>query len=659
MQQPDLLGPPLLKVRPPPDQIGPRLWVKRLAIWKEAGGEKIRDITFRPGLNIVWSPDGTDAFSTELPTGAIGHGSGKTLFCRLLRYCLGEERYAPEDQRDRVGAAFPDGLVGAEIMLDGVCWAVLRPLGIRRRHMAVAGGDLDEIASGEMAATGIDPLLNAIEQSILTNDLAELISGARSDRRAWPIALAWLTRDQECRFSDVLEWRATASNSESPVRGMTRTEKLIALRAFIIAITPEERAKRKEVSDLEDELKALEQDIGHRRWEIDNTQRRMSTALEMTHEPIDHDPIALALLREKAQFRLSQAANLPEPEAKPDIEATRQRYREAQAAYSEVDHERTRIDITIPIRERELSRLRGERPGLSSSRNDAENPICPYCDVPIDRALAEKCGLSDRLPDLEACRRRWDDLQRQQGNLEAELVRLRSDRALTLEGLALAQQRVDRFSNAVIAIEQAQDARTGTWYSARRLVDDVEGLASLADAQERAMASVRSIGSQLDAERDRLGALREKQSRVFANLTEKFDPIIRTLLGLDAKGHVTLNGNGLDLSVQKGGDRSTAAIESLKVLAFDLSVLCMSIEGASRVPAILIHDSPREADLGLSIYHKLFRLVMEIEKCAETPSFQYIITTTTPPPEDLALEPWLRLTLRGSPGVDRLMKCDL
>ena len=49
------------------------------------------------------------------------------------------------------------------------------------------------------------------------------------------------------------------------------------------------------------------------------------------------------------------------------------------------------------------------------------------------------------------------------------------------------------------------------------------------------------------------------------------------------------------------------------MLALDLAVLCLSIEGATRVPAFLIHDSPREADLGLSIYHRLFRLVTEIE----------------------------------------------
>jgi hypothetical protein len=110
--------------------------------------------------------------------------------------------------------------------------------------------------------------------------------------------------------------------------------------------------------------------------------------------------------------------------------------------------------------------------------------------------------------------------------------------------------------------------------------------------------------------------------------------------------------------VQWGGERSTAAIESLKVIAFDLAVLCMSMEGATRLPAFLVHDSPREADLGLSVYHRLFDLVSGLEG-GSTSAFQYIVTTTTQPPPEFQKEPWLRLELRGAPPEERLLRCDL
>ena len=657
--QPDLLGPPSLTVQPIVGQSGPRLWVKRLAIWQAPGGEKVRDISFRPGLNIIWSPDGGDALSSESPMDAIGHGSGKTLFCRLLRYCLGEDRYAADDQRERVSVAFLNGIVGAEVMLDGVCWAILRPLGVRRRHMAVAGGNLDEIASGEGTSTGLEPFLDAVESSILTTGLAALISGQRSDRRSWPIALAWLTRDQECRFNDVLEWRSTASDSDSPARGMTQTEKLDALRAFIIAITPEEHAKRAEVANLDDQRRALEQEIGHRRWEIDRTQSRLAGALGVSAETLADGPLAVEQMRKAAQDRLASAAKLPGGQPRSGIDAARREHEGARAEWTRLEAERIRIEATIPESEKMASQLQGELPGISFSKSEAESPICPICDVPIDRALAEGCGVSHKLPDLEACRQR---LALRKKNIEDEINRLaslRSARTQTLQQLALAKRRVDQLAESLAAIEKARDAREGAWYSARRLVDDVERLSELIGTQETAQKSAREIVSRLETERAVLGAFRDKQARVFGRLSEKFDPIVRRLVGSDAKGRVTLSGNGLEPNVNMGGDRTTAAIDSLKVLAFDLAVLCLSIEGATRVPAFLIHDSPREADLGLSIYHRLFRLVTEIEGSDGPPQFQYIVTTTTRPPEDLAVEPWLRLTLRGSPGTERLLRRDL
>ena len=67
-QPPDLIGPQPLVITPATGMTGPRLWVRRLVIWKEPGGEKIRDIPLRPGLNIIWSPDGADA---DRPQGRV------------------------------------------------------------------------------------------------------------------------------------------------------------------------------------------------------------------------------------------------------------------------------------------------------------------------------------------------------------------------------------------------------------------------------------------------------------------------------------------------------------------------------------------------------------------------------------------------------------
>jgi len=68
------------------------------------------------------------------------------------------------------------------------------------------------------------------------------------------------------------------------------------------------------------------------------------------------------------------------------------------------------------------------------------------------------------------------------------------------------------------------------------------------------------------------------------------------------RASLALSGQGLQADVEVGG----MAMESLKAIAFDLAALLMSIEGHSMLPAFLVHDSPREADLGEAIYHDYF-----------------------------------------------------
>lgn len=188
----------------PRDSNGPRLWVRRLVIWSAAKEPPVRDIPLRPGLNIVWSPDsGAD----DRP---MGHGGGKTSFCRLIRYCLGEDSFGTDAQRNRLAAAMPGALVGAEVILDGQLWNVIRPIGAGAggaSHCAVRGGSLDALVQGEIPNPTMKPLRQAIAQAIMPTAWPSMPGNSSADE-AWEVALAWMTRDQECRLLDIIEWRA-------------------------------------------------------------------------------------------------------------------------------------------------------------------------------------------------------------------------------------------------------------------------------------------------------------------------------------------------------------------------------------------------------------------------------------------------------------------
>ena len=97
----------------------------------------------------------------------------------------------------------------------------------------------------------------------------------------------------------------------------------------------------------------------------------------------------------------------------------------------------------------------------------------------------------------------------------------------------------------------------------------------------------------------------------------------------------------------------------MKILAFDLAVLHLATEEKADLPAFLIHDSPREADLDSVLYARLFELVYQWENETETPCFQYIITTTSAPPKELQNEKFVKLNMSSTPAKERLFGRDL
>lgn len=651
-RQLDLLGKPELNLRITGSRTEPRLWVRRLVIWS-APGAILQDVPLRPGLNIVWSPDPAEEDRLGA-SDALGHGSGKTLFCRLVRYCLGEDSFAPEAERDSIVLAFPHGLVGGEIMVNGAPWAVVRSLGMVKKNAAVAGGDLDALAAGAEEGEGFDAFLDEIESKVLSGNLTELLPGERI-RSVWPLALAWLARDQECRFDHVLEWRDPTSDSGSPARALSGSTALDILRALLGALDPRERAVRESIDRLDQQRKRTEKETSHREWEADQLRARTREALGMDETALPFGSLAIAGFRQAVQERLAQARG----GTSMSTETLSAEHDKARDRAEEVSRRLAEVTARIPVLEDSIRRWRGEGPGLGIAARKAEHPICPVCDVPIDRALAEGCKLSHKVPDLDEVKRRRAQIEEHIRLESDQLERDKQDQARLKKEAAAAEREAGTLGDRFRVVLRAHAEREEAVLSARNIELDIERLHRLLMANEEAERRLRRLAEEIAKEQENSTACRNEQAHVFIRLRDIFDPIIRYLVGPRASGEVILHSNRLDLKVKLGGERSTAAIDSLKVLAFDLSAMCMSIEDATHVPAFLVHDSPREADLGLSAYHRLFRLARRLEDIGGQPLFQYIVTTTTRPPDEFATKPWLVLKLAGEPAGERLLRKDL
>ncbi|TKD03418.1 chromosome segregation protein SMC [Polyangium fumosum] len=667
--QRELFKPRELDVKPTATN-GPRLWFRRLVIWGEPDAKPIQDIEFGPGLNIIWSPDPADRSARddgEVPPGP-GHGAGKTLVCRLLRYCLGEPHFASDVLRSKISSAFKDGRVGVELIVDGAEWVVVRSIGVFGHDVVLEGGTLEAAVSSNTAPTGIAPLIDMLVERFLTADVAALVTKSRegeeeteAQRRAWLFAIAWLTRDQECHFGKATEWRAAASESGSPARRLSVGDANNVVRALLGAITPREHRLEAEVEKLgrrrEDEGRGIER----RRWLIEQSLKRILRAVELEGKPLPEGDLLGQFLRNAARVRVAQVAVVDAKGELASVDDLEAKYESERKEVERLEAELSSAETKRSTAEAVAKQIASETPGLTASLDEAEIPTCPVCEVPIDRVLAEGCKLSHKLPDVESLRQRQEKNQRDLRDKKAEQAA--AEEALKRLGpqLKAATTRRDKAWADLRAARRQRDARTEVWYAARRIGDDVGDLEKLLTENAEAEKTLADIDTTLKQRREAAGAERDQHGQVFARLGQHFDPLVRRLLGpkSEATGRVQHDGNGLNLVVEYGGERSTPAINLVKVLAFDLATLCRSIEGATKLPPLLIHDSPRSSDLGLSIYHELFHVVRELEKAGSGPQFQYIVTTTSRPPDDLVGDKRVRLKLNGSPAEARLLRRDL
>lgn len=136
-------------------------------------------------------------------------------------------------------------------------------------------------------------------------------------------------------------------------------------------------------------------------------------------------------------------------------------------------------------------------------------------------------------------------------------------------------------------------------------------------------------------------------------LNSIFSGIVRCVLSSgNYDGVVGLENRQLSFRITHGPALTGEAVETLSVLLADLSCLIYSsVIETAHLPGFLIHDSPREADLGIRLYRSFIRAVANLQELFGSQDFcpfQYVITTTTPPPPELNTDLYVKLRLNAA-----------
>ena len=577
----------------------------------------------------------------------------------MLRYCLGEDSFSNDEQRRSIAQQLPAGLVGAEVIIAGKTWSVIRPIGMTRKHFAREGVSLESISPVKDPGEGIQPFLDALGAALFSDGIEKYLP-VEHQNAPWLFALAWLTRDQECRFDHILDWRHRRADSGSIAVNPTKDQLLIVVRAFLRFIRQEEMDVKAQREGFAEAKRTSERELAYLQRQSKQISADLIRDLGVDREQMIGDDLGLALLRSAAESDLQECENEAPTGDNAAMTSLREERDRVLAEQAVIKDEVKRHSADRELRSQQVRELRGERTTVDAKEIKALlGPVCPVCIVPIDQALGEGCGLSQEMWDPTKPHEESQRIGKQITATNETINRLNaviSDGERRLKHLGKAE---NELATQIEALEEknkkAGKERRQEWSTAQRLVFKVSEYQGCLDRVEALNAEIKNLAKSDEVASNSEAKYRSLHSDTLSRMQELFSYVCKGLLGNQVKASLTLSGQGLQADVEVGG----MAMESLKAIAFDLATLLMSIEGRTMLPAFLVHDSPREADLGEAIYHRLFKLVRSFERLGDDPPFQYIITTTSRPPDDYCQLPLLVVELQGSKAEERLLRRDL
>ena len=644
----------------------PAVWVYRLAVhksWPPTGDSLLRQvIKLRRGLNILW------AHSTGKANEAsrlAGHGAGKTTFCRLLRYVLGEKPAGSKTFREGFRDRFENGWVLAEVFVGGQQWLVGRPLSESGYHsFAKAGGSLDDESPSNVGFT--EGYLTAIDHAVFGKMRFRTLADSQQPLD-WPRLLPWLSRDQEAHFSGLLEWRHPDSDHLSPA--ISYDDKANAVRLVLGLVDKDEQDVLAEFALKAEAHESKVRDRSKLEFSIERERRALERAIGLPvatpDEPLLQQNVEqrAAGLRQETDQALAAVKHHEETDRLIDEVARRR------AEWGNINVLIEDAEDVLAEAEAKVNNSQPPPPRAPDPYRQSLNKMGPfpgYCSHLMTRAWEKHCTIAHERP-------RADEITQATKEIAAE-ARADMSQIATLK-LNLQRQR-DLGAPIKKALNDALAALASARTRHQNELDNLKAPAREAARMEALLAGYQSGCTDLAASDAELAELKREKEALDEKLAELathhralveefsgiFNHLARTMLGGAVTGTIRIRGKALVPELEYHGPRDSAALKVVRWLLFDLAALALGMTNqAAHHPRFLIHDSPREADLAAAIYTSLFSAAQELENRNGSPAgFQYIITTTEAPGKSINRRPWLLdPVLDASTETGRLLGIDI
>lgn len=651
----------------------PRLWLKRMVLFAspEQRDAPIREIPFHRGLNIVWGVELPDDAGVDAahPVTLSGHSVGKTTCCRLIRYCLGESTFGNPAAMNRIRNTFPEGWVGMELVADGQEWSVLKPIGRTGDPKAAQGIAVESLFDLDRKQNHFSAFMDHLRGAMM----AELQASAPPNSAKpyeWKHLLAWLTRDQEARFQSLYDWRSPRSGADTPKFERPKEHALYLVRLVLDIVRDEELRVARTLGEAESEVTQLGSDVAELRREPEyarNEQERtlkhllgLSSAGALN---VDESDLTSPVVMRRTELKNAIANLQNEIDACDGWIATRRvllaSYDEQRRVFRDVlgvTEEATEHEKHAAPEDDTIRKIRALM-GKDCTYGNISIEKCSYVQKRLDNAdkiidLQQKredsrvaAVTEQRLNILEQQRKDHDQMPPLLEELQKKLDKDIADKRTKEERLAQQRDQLQRL-----------DYHLAQWRSA---LDLMEGRTPNTELEQKTAhaAEQQKIVERQKQELQRLQASYGQRLQAIGNI---YDGLIKSALSDTYSGALQMQKGELQFQIEEATGLSGEAVETLALVLADVAAMMCSCQGIGHHPRFLLHDSPREADLDRHIYNRYLQAMMTLSTQyggAEAAPFQYIITTTSRPPENL--QQAICLQLEAHPQTNMLFGCAL
>ncbi|MCC6697940.1 MAG: hypothetical protein IT365_20105 [Candidatus Hydrogenedentes bacterium] len=533
-----------------------------------------------------------------------------------------------------------------ELAVDGQAWAVLKPIGHSGNSRAVRDTTAETLFDQDRKDNRYGEFMKHLGSAMMAGLAAETPPNS-SKPYEWKHLLSWLTRDQEARFQSLYDWRSSRSGADTPRFDKPKEHALYLIRLILDLLHEQELEASQTLAGAERELNQLETRIADLRHEpeyrFNEQERALKEALGLAQiEVLNADEGDLAspvFVRrselERAIFDLQET-----------IDGIERRIAQKRIWLASYDEDRKRFRSALETTE-EATETGETEPADDAIRKlrELRGKDCQWGNLPVLECSYVQARLTeaDKIIDLEKRReerrvsseteRRLQILEQTQKNHD-KIVALLND----LRQKLLADMTEKREKETELAGYRDSLQRLDYHLNQRRqALNLVEGRTPNTELQQETTRA-EQLRDNIEQQQTALEELQKSYRQRLDAIGKVYDGLIKRCLSETYSGALHMPKGELQFRIEEATGLSGEAVETLALILADVAAMMCACQGIGHHPRFLVHDSPREADLDRHIYNRYLRAMWALTQESggkDAAPIQYIVTTTSRPPDDI------------------------